>query len=84
MEWIQKSGGKRMKQPKESKENKESKETKQDKERKNQFEEKPPILSRSISLSKDRKWLIFKTIRTDIIHINYMDKILQENKNEHR
>jgi hypothetical protein len=84
MEWIQKnkSGGKRMKQPKENKESKESK--KSETQSRTRFEEKPPILSRSISLSKDRKWLIVKTIRTDIIHMNYMDKIFQENKNEPR
>jgi len=77
-----------MKQTKENKEDKEIKEQKEIKEskksetqNKTKFEEKPPILSRSISLSKDRKWLIVKTIRTDIIHMNYMDKILQENKN---
>lgn len=83
-----------MKQPKENKEGKEDKANKEQNEikesqksetqSKTKFEEKPPILSRSISLSKDRKWLIVKTIRTDIIHMNYMDKILQENKNEPR
>ncbi|MDX9703285.1 MAG: hypothetical protein RBU23_09595 [Candidatus Auribacterota bacterium] len=71
-----------MKQPKENKESKESK--KSETQSRTRFEEKPPILSRSISLSKDRKWLIVKTIRTDIIHMNYMDKIFQENKNEPR
>ena len=44
------------------------------------FEEKQPVLGRSISLSKDRKWLIIKTIRTDIIHANYFNKILQGDK----
>ena len=43
---------------------------------KNKFEEKQPALSRSITLSKDRKWLIVRTIRTDIIHVNYIDKVL--------
>ncbi len=43
---------------------------------KTNFEEKQPTLSKSITLSKDGKWLIIKTIRTDIIHINYMQKIL--------
>ena len=42
------------------------------------FDEKPPILERSISLSKDGKWLIVKTIRTDIIHVNYVGKILSK------
>jgi len=40
------------------------------------FEEKQPALERSISLSKDGKWLILKTIRTDILHVNYLRKIL--------
>lgn len=42
----------------------------------NKFEEKQPDLSKSIALSKDKKWLIIKTIRTDIIHVNYFNKIL--------
>jgi len=42
----------------------------------NKFEERQPIISRSISLSKDSRWLIIKTIRTDILHVNYMQKIL--------
>jgi len=46
---------------------------KEDKER---FEEKQPVLSRNISLSRDGKWLIVRTIRTDIIHVNYIDKVL--------
>ncbi len=44
---------------------------------KNKFEEKQPTLSRNITLSKDGKWLILKTIRTDIIHVNYMQKIFK-------
>ena len=39
------------------------------------FEERQPVLSRKISLSRDKAWLIIKTIRTDIVHINYMDKV---------
>jgi hypothetical protein len=42
-----------------------------------QFEEKQPDLSRKISLSKDKKWLIIKTIRTDIVHVNYLQKIME-------
>ncbi len=38
--------------------------------------ERQPELTKSITLSKDRKWLIFKTTRTDIIHVNYFNKIL--------
>lgn len=44
------------------------------------FEEKQPILEKSISLSKDGKWLIIKTIRTDILHTNYMQKILKSDR----
>jgi len=44
------------------------------------FEEKQPGLSKSISLSKDGKWLIIKTIRTDIVHVNYMQKIMEGDK----
>jgi len=41
-----------------------------------EFEEKQPSLTRSINLSKDGKWVIIKTIRTDILHVNYLKKIL--------
>lgn len=44
------------------------------------FEEKQPILSRSISRSKDGNWLIIKTIRTDILHVNYLQKILGDSQ----
>lgn len=40
------------------------------------YEDRQPILTRKISLSKDKKWLIMRTIRTDIVHVNYMDKVL--------
>ena len=46
------------------------------------FEERSPLLNKSISMSKDKKWLIIKTIRTDIIHVNYFNKILQGDNNE--
>lgn len=41
------------------------------------FEDNQPILSRNLSLSKDRNWLIIKTIRTDIVHVNYLNKVLE-------
>jgi len=41
-----------------------------------EVEEKQPKLERSIKMSKDGKWLIIKTIRTDIVHVNYVRKIL--------
>jgi hypothetical protein len=40
------------------------------------FEEKSPVLEKNISLSKDGKWVIIKTIRTDIVHVNYLNKVL--------
>jgi hypothetical protein len=43
---------------------------------KSRFEERQPTMDRKITLSKDKKWLIIKTIRTDIVHVNYMEKIL--------
>ena len=45
---------------------------------KKEFEDKQPTLSRSISLSKDQKWLIIKTTRTDIVHINYLHKVITQ------
>ena len=42
------------------------------------FEEKQPIVSRNITLSNDGNWLIIKTVRTDIVHVNYMQKILNK------
>lgn len=42
------------------------------------FEERPPVLTRSISKSRDAKWIIIKTTRTDIVHVNYLQKILGE------
>ena len=62
---IFKTGGKKMAKQKQEKT-----------QEKNKFEEKQPALSRSITLSKDGKWLIVRTIRTDIIHVNYIDKVL--------
>ena len=41
------------------------------------FEDRQPILDRKITLSRDKQWLIIKTGRTDIVHVNYMDKVLE-------
>ena len=41
------------------------------------YEERQPNLSKKISLSRDKEWVIIKTIRTDIVHRNYLDKILE-------
>lgn len=49
---------------------------------KSKFEERQPALTRSITLSKDGKWLIVKTIRTDIVHVNYINKILNNGENQ--
>ena len=40
------------------------------------FEERQPTMDRKITLSRDKKWLIIKTIRTDIVHVNYLDKVM--------
>lgn len=42
------------------------------------FEEKQPTMSRNIALSNDGKWLIIRTLRTDIVHVNYVHKILDK------
>jgi hypothetical protein len=42
----------------------------------NRFEERQPTMDRKLTLSRDKKWLIIKTIRTDIVHVNYMKKVL--------
>jgi hypothetical protein len=46
-------------------------------EMRSRFEERQPTMDRKITLSRDTKWLIIKTIRTDIVHVNYMEKIMQ-------
>ena len=43
---------------------------------KNRFEERQPTMDRKITLSRDKKWLIIKTIRTDIVHVNYLEKVM--------
>ena len=43
---------------------------------KNKFEERQPTMDRKLTLSRDKKWLIIKTIRTDIVHVNYLDKVM--------
>jgi hypothetical protein len=48
----------------------------EDKQARIRFEERQPTMDRKITLSRDKKWLIIKTIRTDIVHVNYMEKIL--------
>ncbi len=49
---------------------------------KNRFEERQPTMDRKIALSRDKKWLIIKTIRTDIVHVNYLDKILEKGEGQ--
>jgi len=45
-------------------------------ETKPEYEEKQPTLSRNITMSKDKNWLIIRTVRTDLFHVNYMDKVM--------
>ncbi len=40
--------------------------------------EKQPIIETKVSKSEDGKWLIHKTIITDIKSVNYYDKVLAE------
>jgi len=40
------------------------------------FDEQQPVFKRVITLSRDRKWVMIRTIRKDIIHVNYLNKIL--------
>ena len=42
----------------------------------NRFEERQPTMDRKLTLSMDKKWLIIKTIRTDIVHVNYLVKVM--------
>jgi len=42
------------------------------------FEKRQPILEIKIDKSKSGEWIIFKTIRTDIVHTNYLNKILNK------
>jgi hypothetical protein len=48
----------------------------------NRFEERQPTMDRKIMLSRDKKWLIIKTIRTDIVHVNYLDKVLEKGEGQ--
>lgn len=40
------------------------------------FEKKQPQIEHNISLSKDKKWLILSTTIKEIVHVNYMNKII--------
>ena len=48
----------------------------------NRFEERQPTMDRKITLSRDKKWLIIKTIRTDIVHVNYLNKVLEKGEGQ--
>ena len=37
---------------------------------------KQPILETSIQLSEDKKWIVYKTIITDIKPVSYMEKVM--------
>ena len=50
--------------------------TQENNQAKNRFEERQPTMDRKLTLSRDKKWLIIKTIRTDIVHVNYLDKVM--------
>ncbi|MFC1697112.1 hypothetical protein ACFL1H_02165 [Nanoarchaeota archaeon] len=37
---------------------------------------KQPIIETSIQVSEDKKWVVYKTIITDIKPVSYMEKVL--------
>jgi len=43
------------------------------------FKENQPVFDKSLSLSKDGKWLIIRAVRIDFVHVNYLDKIREGN-----
>lgn len=49
-------------------------------EREEKASKRPPIIETSISKSKDGKWLIHKTIVTDIKPVAYFEQILKGKK----
>lgn len=40
---------------------------------------KQPIIETSIQISEDRRWIVYKTIITDIKPVTYMQKVLGSN-----
>ena len=43
---------------------------------------KQPIIESSVGLSDDRKWVIHKTVITDIKPVSYVEKVLTGKKKE--
>ena len=43
---------------------------------------KQPILESSVTLSEDKKWVIHKTLITDIKPVSYIEKVLKGEKKE--
>ena len=43
---------------------------------------KQPVVESNITLSKDGRWLIHKTVITDIKPVSYFEKVLENNKKE--
>ena len=43
---------------------------------------KQPIIESSVSLSEDKKWVIHKTVITDIKPVSYVEKVLTGKKKE--
>lgn len=37
---------------------------------------KQPIIETSIQLSKDKRWIVYKTVITDIKPVTYLNKVL--------
>lgn len=43
---------------------------------------KQPIIESSVGLSEDKKWVIHKTVITDIKPVSYVEKVLTGKKKE--
>ena len=41
---------------------------------------KQPIVETSIQMSEDKKWVVHKTIITDIKPVSYMDKVMRKSE----
>ncbi len=40
---------------------------------------KQPIIETSVQLSEDKKWIVYKTIITDIKPVTYFEKVMAKN-----
>ena len=40
---------------------------------------KQPIIETSVQLSEDKKWIVYKTVITDIKPVTYFEKVMKKN-----